>query len=82
LDIPKKNLRDRIIDAVLEFEAKQRVRASIVVLSEDLFYQISDARDRGTPPTKVTVFDLPVGFSDEVPKDTLSVYRIIKRKNK
>lgn len=82
MDIPKRNLRDRIIDAVLKFEAEKRIRANLVVVSEDLFYQISDARDKDTPLTKVTIFDLPVGFSDEGPEDTISVYRGSKRRNK
>jgi hypothetical protein len=74
-------LRDRVIDAVLAYEAKTRIRANLVVVSQDLFHEIMGARDKDTPLTKVTIFDLPVGFDDTTTGE-VKVYRALKRSRK
>ena len=74
-------LRDRVIDAVLAYEAKTRIRANLVVVSQDLFHDIHGARDKDTLITKVTIFDLPVGFDDTTTGE-VNVYRTLKRQRK
>lgn len=77
---PPKPLRDRVIDAVLAYEAKTRTRANLVVLSGDLFQGIAGARDRDTPLTVVAIFGCKVGFDEALPSGTIQVHRTVKTK--